>query len=312
MGDFLDGAGAQVIGSVYDQLTMGQQNERQEEFMELQQINNLALQQNQMENQMKLNQQGHNLQYDMWNKTNYGAQMKHLKGAGLNPALMYGKGGGSGQTGSQGGGSAAGGSAGLGMAAKAPGMELYGHQAELMRQQARIAGAQADKVAGPDTDKTSMEIDNLQIEGKAKEQGIKLDEKKVLQIEQQTKKLKKEIELNYTEKTGTNNWANIERLVSGEYDTSQYWGLAGAVVTLATLRNPVIWRNVFKGAPEKAKKVSGAVGSAYQRFKNKMRQNAQKQARQTNSNNKLMDIGAKNTSTLENYRSIHNHGKSMK
>lgn len=32
-------------------------------------------------------------QMDIWNKTNYGAQMEHLKNAGLNPALLYGKGG---------------------------------------------------------------------------------------------------------------------------------------------------------------------------------------------------------------------------
>jgi hypothetical protein len=58
-----------------------------------------------------LNKQGHDLQMDMWNKTNYGAQVKHMLEAGLNPALMYGSAGQGGTTGSQGGGSAAGGSA---------------------------------------------------------------------------------------------------------------------------------------------------------------------------------------------------------
>jgi hypothetical protein len=63
-------------------------------------------------NQRQLNKQGNELQMDMWNKTNYGAQMEHLKGAGLNPALMYGMSGGGGTTaGSQGGGSASSGSA---------------------------------------------------------------------------------------------------------------------------------------------------------------------------------------------------------
>lgn len=62
----------------------------------------------QQQRQMELNQQGHDLQMDMWNKTNYGAQIGHMKQAGLNPALMYGMGGGGGATtGSQGGGSAA-------------------------------------------------------------------------------------------------------------------------------------------------------------------------------------------------------------
>lgn len=64
----------------------------------------------QHQNQRDLNQQGHDLQFDMWNKTNYGAQVKHMLEAGLNPALMYGSAGQGGTTGSQGGGSAAGGS----------------------------------------------------------------------------------------------------------------------------------------------------------------------------------------------------------
>lgn len=66
----------------------------------------------QLKNQQVLNEQGNELQMDMWNKTNYGAQMEHLKDAGLNPSLMYGmKGGGGVTTGSQGGGSAQGGNA---------------------------------------------------------------------------------------------------------------------------------------------------------------------------------------------------------
>ena len=56
--------------------------------------------------QRGLNQQGHDLQMDMWNKTNYGAQVGHMKDAGLNPALMYKGAGAGGTTGSQGGGSA--------------------------------------------------------------------------------------------------------------------------------------------------------------------------------------------------------------
>jgi len=61
--------------------------------------------------QRMLNQQGHDLQMDMWNKTNYRAQMEHMKAAGLNPALMYGSAGAPGTTGSQTGGSAQGGAA---------------------------------------------------------------------------------------------------------------------------------------------------------------------------------------------------------
>ena len=31
---------------------------------------------------------GRDIQMDIWNKTNYEAQLKHLKAAGLNPSLM--------------------------------------------------------------------------------------------------------------------------------------------------------------------------------------------------------------------------------
>ena len=37
-------------------------------------------------------------QLSMWNATNYEAQTKHMEAAGLNPALMYGQGGGGGTT----------------------------------------------------------------------------------------------------------------------------------------------------------------------------------------------------------------------
>ena len=69
--------------------------------------NQREMMQKQYENQLGLNVQGHDLQMDMWNKTNYGAQVDHMREAGLNPALMYGSAGQGGTTGSQTGGSAA-------------------------------------------------------------------------------------------------------------------------------------------------------------------------------------------------------------
>lgn len=56
--------------------------------------------------QRKLNEQGHDLSYSMWQKTNYPAQMQMMKEAGINPALMYGSAGSGGTTAGQGGGSA--------------------------------------------------------------------------------------------------------------------------------------------------------------------------------------------------------------
>lgn len=69
----------------------------------------------QMRNQMGLNRQGSDLQYQQWLRTNYPKQIEMMKKAGLNPALMYAKGGPGGTTGSQTGGSASGGQA-VGMA----------------------------------------------------------------------------------------------------------------------------------------------------------------------------------------------------
>ena len=46
--------------------------------------------------QSKLMKQSKDQQLTMWNATNYGAQTAHLQAAGLNPALMYGAGGGGG------------------------------------------------------------------------------------------------------------------------------------------------------------------------------------------------------------------------
>lgn len=46
----------------------------------------------------KMSQYNNEMALDLWNKTNYGAQKEHMKAAGLNPALMYGMGGGGGAT----------------------------------------------------------------------------------------------------------------------------------------------------------------------------------------------------------------------
>jgi hypothetical protein len=94
------GVGTQALGMLGGIGQANRQYHRQKRLMGFQQ-----------QNQMALNQQGHDLQMDMWNKTNYGAQVKHMRDAGLNPALMYGSAGQGGSTGSQGGGSAAGGNA---------------------------------------------------------------------------------------------------------------------------------------------------------------------------------------------------------
>ncbi len=117
-----------------------------------------GMMQQQYENQRNLNQQGHELQMDMWNKTNYGAQLQHMKDAGLNPGLMYGMGGGGGTTaGSQGGGSAA-----KGSAQRQMGIEglMAAAQTELIKAQKEKTEAERDAILGK-TPESVEKISNL-------------------------------------------------------------------------------------------------------------------------------------------------------
>ncbi len=144
------GAIAQGVGMIHQGVQGHVNHGRQKELMGIQQ-----------QNQMKLNEQGSQLQKKMWDETNYGAQMKHIKDAGLNASLMYGMSGGGGTTaGSQGGGQAQSGSV-----TNAPymGMEalLLDKQLEVMDSQANKNNADAEKTKGVDTSKVVTEIENI-------------------------------------------------------------------------------------------------------------------------------------------------------
>ena len=69
----------------------GHEDQRQQEQQS-------ALTQIQLEAQKELSKYNLDLQKQMWDYTGYENQVKHLKAAGLNPALLYGKSGGGGQT----------------------------------------------------------------------------------------------------------------------------------------------------------------------------------------------------------------------
>jgi hypothetical protein len=99
-----DGIGMSGVGAGFGSQLLGMIGGHQAERRNYRNQRNLM--NLQMQNQAGLNRQGHDLQMDMWNKTNYGAQVGHMKNAGLNPALMYKGAGAGGTTGSQGGGSA--------------------------------------------------------------------------------------------------------------------------------------------------------------------------------------------------------------
>lgn len=124
----------------------------------------------QMVNQKELNEQAQRLSMKTWEETNYPAQVKMLKEAGLNPGLMYAKGGvgGTTQTGS-------GGSASMGTVQQAPmaqlpnllAMEAQKEQIELIKAEKNRADAERKEIEartptyGASIDKTYAEIANL-------------------------------------------------------------------------------------------------------------------------------------------------------
>lgn len=83
MSEFLDIATGGGLGLAGDVLGMVGQRQREKRAVK---------------NQKDLNRQGQALGMQTWHETNVGPQMEKLKEAGLNPALMYGKGGAGGAT----------------------------------------------------------------------------------------------------------------------------------------------------------------------------------------------------------------------
>lgn len=153
------GAGQQV-GNI---MMAKKQHERQKELMDIQKMN-----------QMELNKQGVENSLDLWNRTNYTAQMEHLKKAGLNPSLLYGKGGQGGTTTGSSGGSASGGNSPL-MQFDISNMltaQKLKSEIELIKSQTEKTEAEAEKTRGVDTKLGETQIASLT-------QGITESESKV-------------------------------------------------------------------------------------------------------------------------------------
>lgn len=121
--------------------------------------------QNKYNEQMAKNNQQRNK--DLWDYTNYENQKKHMKAAGLNPALMYGMGGGGGvsASGAQGQGVTQPTDRSVEMGLKQQGLGLQlasiASQVELNKSQAEKNKAEADKIAGVDTEVQRATMDNI-------------------------------------------------------------------------------------------------------------------------------------------------------
>lgn len=179
------------------------------------------------------------LAMDMWEKTNYAAQMEQLDKAGLNPSLMYGGGGQGGTT--SGAGSA--GSVGGGNAAyENPGMALEGIQASqvaLMKaQKENIEADTANKKA--DTTKTStVDTDAVTTSINAMKQATKNAELQHA-IGEYQKKLA-EIESNVSGATAE------ERIAQAKAATDKLQGEAKSATTKGTV-DETVQNEIIKNA----------------------------------------------------------------
>lgn len=147
---------ATVGQEIYDGINIRARDNRAQE-------NQLELMEQQFQNQNRLNKKQFERQFEMWLKTNYSEQVKQMKMAGLNPALMYKGSGAGGTTGGLSAGQAAGGNApspaGLGMAKRNTAMELS--QIQLNQAQARKLNADADYTEGSKTEETMKRIEDI-------------------------------------------------------------------------------------------------------------------------------------------------------
>ncbi|AXH75108.1 MAG: DNA pilot protein [Microviridae sp.] len=115
-------------------------------------------------------------QLQMWKDTSYGAQKEQMKAAGLNPALMYGMGGGGGQTtGSGSGGNVSGADAPRGggeiqgMMGMGLQMQAIQAQTDLVKAQTAKTKVETEKTAGVDTTEAWTRVNNNQLDSIIKE-----------------------------------------------------------------------------------------------------------------------------------------------
>lgn len=122
-----------------------------------------------------LNKFNQGLAYDMWNKTNYEAQVGHMKRAGLNIAQMYGGGGNSGTTNTPTGSVSAGSSEMKGAQSMAMMMQNQMMDAQIKNIEAdtELKKADANKKGGVETELGYATIENLRANTKTQE-GIQM------------------------------------------------------------------------------------------------------------------------------------------
>lgn len=196
------GAGSIIGGWIHNNRQRKKALEEQKQLMALQLQNQQTLNQEQYEKQRLLNEQGAQIQSDMLRQSGPAGQINMLKDAGLNPALLYGKGGMGGMTtGGQGGGSAQGGSAASGSAPAVNFMDIIAAsqiQADikLKEAQANKANADASKTLGWEKENIETSTENLAETNKLISAQINTEEAKAtgLKIDNAIKEIQRSIQ----------------------------------------------------------------------------------------------------------------------
>lgn len=132
----------------------------------------------------------------LWDYTNFENQIKHIKNAGLSPGLIYGMGGAGGTTSGAGQASGVGlpqdQSVGMGLRAQELGLQMANaaSQIKLNESQAKKNDAEANKIAGVDTEAQKATIDNLiaQTSNEKIKRGLILGQIRVADAEEELKR----------------------------------------------------------------------------------------------------------------------------
>lgn len=146
------------LGAIFNLIGQGAQYKQQKRLQELQ-----------IKGQKELTDYNTSKQLQMWMDTNYPAQVEQLKKAGLNPALLYGHGGGGGATASVTPGAVSGGQAqnpAAIMAQTAMGLNtaMQSAQIQALKAQTNKTNVEAAKIAGVDTTEAKGRIALMNLE----------------------------------------------------------------------------------------------------------------------------------------------------
>lgn len=212
------GAGMGLVGTLAG---MNSQEQAMQDQWRLEK-EKMALQAKYNKEQANYSQQ---LALDMWNKTNYEEQVKHMQAAGLNPGLLYSKGGAGGST--AGAGTAAPVSdgttqaVGMGLQAK----QIAISQAQQMAETAKTV-AETAKISGVDTEsvKTSIKKMLQDIEASKAGQTKTEEETKVLEFTNWLNDAKRN--LVYWEDGEGGNYADMQAKLDFQRAMTEQYGLS--------------------------------------------------------------------------------------